>query len=564
MVVTPAFWVYIFAVSAVYGWQVSFSLSKLFGGKQPNPWVQWLVGIVVITTSASFLSLIIPISLVAHLLILAGGIAIFIVHFKEIKLFVTDGIAGIKKIHWSVWILIVISVLASLVVATRIPTNPDSGQYHVQAIRWVETYRVVPGLGNLLTRYAFNSNWFITNAVFSLVFLGGRSFHLVPSVLFLVGLFYSITGISALLNKDFKLSNVFRSFLLPLAFILLPSEVSSPGTDLPVTIMTWIIIGECLGLIEEKTEKHAAISSILWLLAIFCFTVKLSSAFLVMGVFFLLLIQKPEHTIRFLLWNVAFAGIILVPWLIRNVIISGYLIYPFPMIDLFHVDWKIPLVNAYSDMQAIQNWAKSSGGNISQSGAVSFLTWVPNWWRELTLVQHFILLSVAIIPAMLLILWFVKSKFKIQELNKFSFLVIGFTYLGTLFWFFNAPDLRFGYGFIMAAFILVYAPIVLILVHFSKFLQKIVPVFFVIIFSIYIGYVLCRSIEFRTLKDRLLLPADYPQLPSQPCQIINTKVLTPAPEAWSECWYGPFPCTPHCEAGIEMRGKLLQDGYRWP
>jgi hypothetical protein len=564
MVITILFWIYIFTLSIVYGWQVSSGLGKLFGGKSPSLWIQWLLGLVAITTIASFLSLVIPISLWAHLLILAGGVGIFILQFKNIKLEVLSNFLGPRKVHWGVWILIVLSILTTLVVATRVPTNSDSGQYHVQAIRWIETFPVVPGLGNLLTRYAFNSNWFITNAVFSLAFLGGQSFHLVPSVLFLVGLFYSLSGVLTLLKKDYGLGSIFRSFLLPIAFILLPSEVSSPGTDLPITIITWIVIGEAIGMIEAKAENSRLISSILWIICVYCFTVKLSSAFLVLGALVLLLFQKGEHKARYLLWNLTFASIILVPWLIRNVIISGYLIYPFPMIDLFHVDWKIPLVNAYSDMHAIQNWGRSSRGNISQSGAVPFLAWVPNWWRERTFVQHFILISVAIAPILLLVLWFVKSKYKIQNMSYSSFLIIGFVYFGTLFWFFNAPDLRFGYGFIMAAFILVYASVALTLVRFSGFLGKIIPAVLLVIFSLYIGYVLVRSVEIRTLRERLVLPADYPHLPSQPCQIINATVFTPAPEAWSECWYWPYPCTPHCEAGIEMRGKSLQDGYRWP
>jgi hypothetical protein len=564
MVVTLVFWVYIFSLSSVYGWQVSFGLGKLFGGKQPSIWIQWLLGIVVITTIATFFSLIIPIGLMAHVLILIGGIVIFILNFIKIKSEIIASFSKAKDFHWSMWILTTLSILTTLVIATRTPTNPDSGQYHVQAIRWIETFPVVPGLGNLLTRYAFNSNWFITNAVFSLAFLGGQSFHLVPSVLFLVGLFYSLSGVLALLKKDYGLGSIFRSFLLPIAFILLPSEVSSPGTDLPITIITWIVIGEAIGMIEGKAENSRLISSILWIICVYCFTVKMSSAILVLGALVLLLFQKGEHKTRYLLWNLAFASIILFPWVIRNVIISGYLIYPFPMIDLFHVDWKIPLVNAYSDMHAIQNSAKSFKGNISHSGAVPFLAWVPNWWRERTLVQHFILISVAIAPILMLVLWFVKSKYKIQNMGYSSFLIIGFAYFGTLFWFINAPDLRFGYGFIMAAFILVYASVALILVRFLGFLGKIIPAVLLVIFSLYVGYVLVRSVEFRTLKERLVLPADYPHLPSQPCQIRNAKVLSPAPEAYFECWYWPFPCTPHCEAGIEMRSNSLQDGYRWP
>ena len=33
----------------------------------------------------------------------------------------------------------------------------DTGLYHAQAIRWIEEYGVVCGLGNLHSRFAYNS-----------------------------------------------------------------------------------------------------------------------------------------------------------------------------------------------------------------------------------------------------------------------------------------------------------------------------------------------------------------------------------------------------------------------
>lgn len=36
--------------------------------------------------------------------------------------------------------------------------------------------------------------------------------------------------------------------------------------------------------------------------------------------------------------------VVLAPWLVRNVLISGWLIYPFAAIDLFSVDWKFLLL----------------------------------------------------------------------------------------------------------------------------------------------------------------------------------------------------------------------------
>ena len=37
----------------------------------------------------------------------------------------------------------------------------DSGFYHLSAIRWIETYRVVPGLGNLSKMLGFSNSYFL-------------------------------------------------------------------------------------------------------------------------------------------------------------------------------------------------------------------------------------------------------------------------------------------------------------------------------------------------------------------------------------------------------------------
>ena len=46
------------------------------------------------------------------------------------------------------------------------------------------------------------------------------------------------------------------------------------------------------------------------------------------------------------------------PWLIRGVLISGWLFYPFTFLDLFPVDWKIEKGYADCDSKEIQVFAR--------------------------------------------------------------------------------------------------------------------------------------------------------------------------------------------------------------
>ena len=567
MLATIALWIYIILLPLIYGRAFKRLLAGMLREKPLVPLVlTWLLGITVITTLASFLSIIMPVARTTHLLILAGGLGILIANWKNNYFAARKGLRNLRKVHGLVLLIGLVAVITTLEIATRVPSNPDSGQYHAQAIRWIETYRAVPGLGNLLTRFAFNSSWFVTSAVFSLAFLGGRSFHLVPSALFLCVVFYSLTGIDQLLKKQLRFSALFRALLIPLAFNFLPAEVSSPGTDLPVTLIAWVLIAEWIRVLEQKEEDHLVLSTILWAAAAFCVTIKLSAVALLLGGAIIMLTRQNPHKRDYLLLNLGLAAVIALPWLIRNVILSGYLVYPFPAIDLFQVDWKIPLVNALSDMHSIQTWAKVPGSDLAKLTDLPLSLWFPEWWADQTLFRKLILLVVIAAPFLYtlpaVIPW--KGRKKAWE-QAIAFLPLyAFVYAGLAFWFFTSPGFRFGMGFILPALLLALIPPLLWAIN--RFKKLVVPSIVVLALAI-LGYqlfTLAFSLDFRTLRERALLPADYPHLPSEPCRMRNTTVLTPSADAWMACWYLPFPCTPHCEAGVELRGDSLQDGFRWP
>lgn len=567
MLATIALWIYIILLPLIYGRAFKRLLAGMLREKPLVPLVlTWLLGITVITTLASFLSIIMPVARTTHLLILAGGLGILIANWKNNYFAARKGLRNLRKVHGLVLLIGLVAVITTLEIATRVPSNPDSGQYHAQAIRWIETYRAVPGLGNLLTRFAFNSSWFVANAVFSLAFLGGRSFHLVPSALFLCVVFYSLTGIDQLLKKQLRFSALFRALLIPLAFNFLPAEVSSPGTDLPVTLIAWVLIAEWIRVLEQKEEDHLVLSTILWAAAAFCVTIKLSAVALLLGGAIIMLTRQNPHKRDYLLLNLGLAVVIALPWLIRNVILSGYLVYPFPAIDLFQVDWKIPLVNALSDMHSIQTWAKVPGSDLAKLTDLPLSLWFPEWWADQTLFRKLILLVDIAAPFLYalpaVIPW--KGRKKAWE-QAIAFLPLyAFVYAGLAFWFFTSPGFRFGMGFILPALLLALIPPLLWAIN--RFKKLVVPSIVVLALAI-LGYqlfTLAFSLDFRTLRERALLPADYPHLPSEPCRMRNTTVLTPSADAWMACWYLPFPCTPHCEAGVELRGDSLQDGFRWP
>lgn len=70
---------------------------------------------------------------------------------------------------------------------------------------------------------------------------------------------------------------------------------------------------------------------------------------------------------------------VLIPFLVRNVLISGWLVYPLASIDLFHVDWKIPVEYLEKDSAQIKVWGRCLFD--VEKLDLPLREWFPVWWN---------------------------------------------------------------------------------------------------------------------------------------------------------------------------------------
>ena len=181
MILTVSMGLVLFALAYLYGSATLIGLCCLLRVDLPQTGalsIALLTGIMVLTILAMIANLFLPLSTIYVLILLWG--ALVIVFQKRLRAPVS--LPRYQPIIWAVLILAFLTVLEN---ATHTPANPDTGLYHAQTIRWFETYRIVPGLGNLHERLALNSSWLVLNASLSAAFLRLRSFHLMGGVLFL-------------------------------------------------------------------------------------------------------------------------------------------------------------------------------------------------------------------------------------------------------------------------------------------------------------------------------------------------------------------------------------------
>jgi hypothetical protein len=530
-----------------------YLLKKVFQLKaETNPSFPIIVfiGIAVLTTLASFLSLILPLGGLAAILILIGALSISFIFFP-LKKFI------LPSYHYLILILFALAGLAILENSIQTPMDSDTALYHAQAIRWIETYRIVPGLANLHNRLAYNSSWLVLNASLSFAFLGLRSFHLTNGIVLITGMMYFGEGFQNLLNRRLAISDLLKVILFFLPLYFYSSNVSSPGTDLPATLLIWIIVI----LILEKTEKFGKdldiYSLAVFILSIFAASVKLSTITLSILPVIVIIQQIINKQWRNIFILSAIGLTIILPWILRNIILSGYILFPLPQIDIFHFDWKYPLEAVTLTRDGILWFARFPNKNWREYVGLSPIQWIPLWFENLSFNQK-ILSGLAIISPIGLIgqtLTGMARKFTAGY--AISFLV---SYLGVIFWFLTAPDVRFGYGFLMLSIILGFLPFFLILPLFEKpgltFGKQLLAMLAIMVQA----YFLIVTSSLTTISHQLLLPADYNPSRTTLCPLEGITIY--CGKETNQCNYNNFPCIPAIKPNVELRGASLQDGFR--
>ena len=252
------------------------------------------------------------------------------------------------------------------------PMNFDSGLYHLTSVRWAASYPIVPGLGNLHYRIAFNSSYFLYVAMLDIGPWAQKSYHLANGLLLLVLFTQILLSGFKFFNGSDRVYDLFNILLLaPVLKQALDVNVSSPSPDLPVFILGVVVSSQLLALLANsqylRRETGYAVFFITALASI-GITIKLS--FLVLGgaTSLLALIvwfarsssQGGTADRRTLAWVTICAAVVLVSWMIRGIILSGYIAFP-NVIGSFPVEWRIPRSDVAGTADTIQVSARQPG-----------------------------------------------------------------------------------------------------------------------------------------------------------------------------------------------------------
>lgn len=328
-------------------------------------------------------------------------------------------------------------------IASRTPEGYDTLNYHIPSIRWLEEYGAVKGLGNLHTRFAYNSSFLCLQALFSFSWLYESSLHSVNGFIWTFMVIKAFSSLWWLQDRKFQLSDLLRIIFLVILFRYDElCNVCTPNTDfMPMCLVAYIFIEWCA--LVEDNEKSYVPYGLLGILGLFSVSVKLSAAALALFVVkpCIMIIRQRKFTelIKFGILGI----IVVLPYVLRNIIISGYILYPIASLDFFDFDWEIPKSVVASDNVAIKCFARVWGTNWSYYDIQkSFIEWFEIWIQKaesyfdiLAIFNNILLLIISIV----LVFMAIKKKKMKFDLSMIVISMVGYIVLIG-----SAPSIRFG------------------------------------------------------------------------------------------------------------------------
>lgn len=436
MLITFIIWIVAFIFSIIAGILIqSFGINK----HNDSFLFTFLLGFCFLVVYSQIYSLFFPIkSCVSLGVLLLIYLIIFIINKKSIKYIVknifTKNTFKPKEIICIVLVSL-ISLFYILLMTSQKSADFDDYLYHCQAVRWIEELGTVKGSGLINSRVSFNSSLFAVYALFGFRDIFGEATHTI------IG-FVAFISLLGLLIEVFRKKNKYTLCILGLDIyyiICVRTSLNTLGSDVIPNLLICCIAE--LWLNEDNTYLRAD----LCMLVFIAITMKLSFAVLgIISIFPIIELLKNKKYKQILFYFIC-GLVVTLPYLIRNYFISGWLLYPLTVIDIFNVEWKVPTKWAQEQADWVYAWARRGMTDGIEAANFAFSEWFPLWWKWFAYRNIKIIL---ISSALLSVLWFIYLIIKLIKKKNINFpflsLVVSLV-CENLYWLITAPAVRFSF-----------------------------------------------------------------------------------------------------------------------
>ena len=528
---------YITFLCFTWGTACTRLLRKIDGERELHFSIVCLCGLALITVFASMLSLFIPLGTwQAQLIFLLPSL--LIIRYIRIPR---------SSLHWSVLCLLVFAIIGILMMSSWWIVHPDTLGYHAQTIKWIEEFKAVPGLVHLHTRLGYQGLWFVAESLFSFRFTGSSA----VSYINVAVLTWFVIFICDKVNDCIKNRNGFHGLLWLLLFVFTLwnyTQVRLTATSAsPDFIATLYVLA-----IFYLLFQHPPSWLLLITLSVFVVVVKLSASPMMLITLYSIIQLLRSKFYKQAVFGVVIGLLILIPFVTRNLITSGWVVFPSTFPDIANVDWKFDASRTALEKKYITAYARTKSGEseaeILSSVNASYSEWVPVWWRNLSIADK-TLIVISLLSMLFLIITIRRS----IRTGESSWAAIVIVIVGVLFWFTQAPDPRFGAGFLMMLPALALTKIKI------ELSRNLIIAGTLAISIVCVAYTVYRVINFFE-KEQLWMPLGIK--PQQSTTIdCNGLEINVSPNG-EPCNTAPLPCAATGCEHVEARGADIRYGFR--
>ena len=362
MIILNFFEIYIYLLLSIMscaGW--GNQINKFFDFNLNTIFEKIFVGIVFYGIYALFVNFFVTINFLLNIAMFLIGLILIIKPFK--------------KKHYK--IVLLSALFGSLTIVFDNVYRPDAGLYHLPYIKILNSEKIIFGISNVHERFGFISIIQYMSAAFNHKIFNSNGILLPSLIIYISILFYFIHNFLKRQNKNFI---KILSLIFAVIILIDMNRYSEFGNDEPghliLFYMTFLIISSLSG----EYNKNELFKKVLFL-SVILFTIKSYNlvVFLLLLLFYFGNHKKIHLSNKGNILSVLFIFI----WLIKNVIISGRLIFPIKETCISTLKWKN--TQAGSTNLVIEAFAKGydfSDKKISTKNYIKDFNWLNKWSKN--------------------------------------------------------------------------------------------------------------------------------------------------------------------------------------
>ena len=465
-------------------------------------------------------------------------------------------------------IIVFIVLLMSAWIASRsmLPAKfYDSGLYYFNIVQWTNSFPIVPGLGNLHGRLAFNQSFFTYVAALNLHPLFGHGRSIANGFLLLLAFLTLFEVILPVLRRPSLAVQLHPLGWAPALFcfpMLAYWALSSPGlssfspdlTSSLLQVVIFVIFARAASDFAEHRTISLCYAMTLIVLATTAITVKLSNVAFCGIVIALTLIGALKNSEK----RIGDAGRLCLPAVLmilvmclRGVILSGAPLYP-STIGYVHADWSVPMNRVIEEKNWVYSWARQP--LTHWSNVLGNWNWFTPWLRRLTTEITGIVYPLGVFLTLSIIIAFVAplfSGFKSARRYLPHSIALLPILSGLAFWFATAPDPRFASALFM---LLPVCAILILMTHLQNHVKS--KTFAVIICVLFVaGNLNLVHWAYRNQGALAEISLDGWQPDKQVAldlKVTKSGLAIYTPVTGDQCWNSPVPCTPYFNENLRL------------